>query len=224
MGEGWVGVCAKVRMWRSAAGHLWGVGSLLSPLVLRRCDLAERLHLPCWPLPLTPALFVSHSLPFSKRPSPPPRFSIYWLLSFLSFLCTITCPPLLLSFTHSPLPSFSWPYSASMTSPYSELLSASRQSLGTSVPLWSVLVSKASTPAVSFLSAPLLLVPSPGDKMWLEHPEQRNHLTSHPHHLCPKNASSSDLNVVSRAHVQVLMGTGVALGLSKVIPSDSNVT
>lgn len=131
MGEGWVGVCARVRMWRSAAGHLWGVGSLFSPLVLRSCDLAKRLPLPYCPLPLTPTLFVSHSLPFSKVPS----FSIYWLLSFLSFLCTITCLPRLLSCTHSPLPSFSWPYSASMTSPYSELSIASRQSLGTSVPL-----------------------------------------------------------------------------------------
>lgn len=68
MGEGWIGVCAKVHMWRSAGGHLWGVGSLLSPLVLRRCDLAKCLPLPRRPLPLTPALFVSHGLPFSKVP------------------------------------------------------------------------------------------------------------------------------------------------------------
>lgn len=81
MGEGWVGVCAKVRMWKSAAGHLWGVGSLFSPLVLRRCDLAERLPLPRCPLPLTPALFVSHSLPFSKVPP-----FLHILAAFLPFI------------------------------------------------------------------------------------------------------------------------------------------
>lgn len=37
-----------------------------------------------------------------------------------------------------------------------------------------------------------------------------------------ENASASGLSVVSRAHVQVLKGTGVGLGLSKAIPSDLN--
>lgn len=100
MGEGWVGVCAKVHMWRSAGGHLWGVGCLFSLLVLRRCDLAEHLHLPRRPLPWTPALFVSHGLPLSKVPP-----FLHILAAFLPFIFMyhhMSCPSSLMYSFPSP--------------------------------------------------------------------------------------------------------------------------
>lgn len=125
---GWVGVCAKVRVWRSKGGHLWGVGSLPSPLVLRRCDLAKRLHLLCCPLPLTPALFVSHSLPFSKVPPP----LLHILAAFLPFIFMY----LHLSSSSSLIYSFPSPFLfLAILFLNSELSTASRQSLGTSMPL-----------------------------------------------------------------------------------------
>lgn len=146
----------------------------------------------------------------------------------MSFLCLLLSMPLplLLSFLDlhclkgSTLFPHITPLLDSITLPESS--PASQQSSGTSVPIKPLSVSKALTPAVSLLSAPPPLVPTPGDKIQLEHPEKMNHLIPTLITGFQENATSSALNVVWRAHVQVLGKIGVVLGLSKAFQSHAH--